>query len=145
MHPFCFSVSLRTFSKSPDPTVAPTEIAAKLEMNPEYIHKMGERRTTPDGMFLEGIYDENYCTFSLDRKGEEELNEMLARIIIELLPHKNLFHRIRSEGGRAEFFIGWFSTGNTGDTLGHDMLKKMGDLGIDLALDVYGESHIPSD
>jgi hypothetical protein len=114
-------------------------------MNPKYMHKMGERRTRPDGIFLEGVYDENYCTFSLDRRGDEELHEMLARIIVELLPYKKLFHHIRSEGGCVEFFIGWFSTGNTGDTLGHSMLKRMGELGIDLALDVYGESGIPSD
>ncbi|WP_256388442.1 hypothetical protein [Pandoraea sp. PE-S2R-1] len=38
-----------------------------------------------------------------------------------------------------EFFIGWFSTGNTGETLDFELLKKLGELGIDLALDVYGE------
>ena len=66
----------------------------------------------------------------------------LDRVVDSLLQHETLFRRIRDGGGNAEFFIGWFSTGNTGDTLSHDLLKKLGDLQIDLALDVYGEDKI---
>ncbi|SEA75069.1 hypothetical protein SAMN05216411_1274 [Nitrosospira multiformis] len=63
---------------------------------------------------------------------------MLVRVVDDLLQHKEIFRRIREDGGRAEFFIGWFSSGNTGDTFSHDLLRKMGELKIDLALDVYG-------
>jgi hypothetical protein len=51
--------------------------------------------------------------------------------------HKALFDAFRLEGGEIEFFIGWFSDGNTGDTFSYKLLKKLGDLNIDLALDVY--------
>lgn len=135
MHPFRFEVSLRVFSKS----VEPTEIAAQLGLTPKWKHKIGEQRTTPKGVLLDGFYDFSYCSFSLIRRDEEELHEVLSRTADELLPHKDLFCRIRAEGGRTEFFVGWYSTGNTGDDLSCNLLGKLGELQIDLAIDVYGE------
>jgi len=135
MHPFRFAVSLRVFSKS----VEPTEIAAQLGLEPKWKHKIGEPRTTPKGVPLDGVYDSSYCSFPLIRLGEEELHEMLNRTADGLLPHKDLFCRIRDEGGCVEYFVGWYSKGNTGDKLSCSLLGKLGELQIDLALDIYGE------
>lgn len=136
MHPFRFAVSLRVFSKSVDLT----KITAQLGLEPKWKRKIGERRTTPKGTPLDGVYDFSYCSFSLTRRGEEELHEMLNRTADELLPHKDIFCRIRAEGGRTEFFVGWYSTGNTGDEFNCILLGKLGELQIDLAIDVYGNS-----
>ena len=65
---------------------------------------------------------------------------MLERVADGLLQHESLFHPIQEEGGRSEFLIGWFSTGNTGDTFSNALLSKLGALRIDLA---YGESLHP--
>ncbi|MBT1539272.1 hypothetical protein B7R78_0019905 [Ralstonia solanacearum] len=70
----------------------------------------------------------------------EELHETLERVAVGLMQYKNVFQAIRRDGGRAEFFIGWYSTGNTGDTFDSELLKQIGELEIDLAFDVYGES-----
>ena len=136
MHAFQFSVSLRVFSQ----TVDPAEVCGQLALEPKWKHKIGEPRTNPKGIHLGGVYDCSYCSFSLIRQGDEELHEMLDRVVDGLLQHKDLFHRIRDGGGRIEFFIGWYSSGNTGDTFNNILLSKLGELGIDLALDVYGES-----
>lgn len=135
MHSFRFAVSLRVFSHS----VSPDEICAQLELEPKWQHKIGEPRMNPKGIPLGGVYDSSYCSFNLIRLNDEELHEMFGRIVDDLFHHKALFHRVRDEGGRSEFFIGWYSPGNTGDTFSHDLLVKLGELRIDLALDVYGE------
>ena len=135
MHTFRFAVSLRVFSQ----TIDPSEICTQLGLVPKWRHKIGEPRVNPKGVPLGGFYDSSYCSFSLIRQGEEELHEMLDRIVGELLPHKDLLCRIRDDGGRTEFFIGWYSTGNTGDTFTCTLLRRLGELQIDLALDVYGE------
>ena len=134
MNPFKFDVSLRFSGKAIDPA----EMRARLGFEPEFQHKIGEQRTTPKGDILEGVYKTSYCCFSYTRRQNEELSEMLARIVESLAQHKDLFSRIRENDGRSEFFIGWYSSKNTGEIFDYELLGKISALGIDLALDVYG-------
>ena len=134
MHPFKFEISLRFTSK----VIDPSEICTYLGLEPEWQHKIGEQRITPKGGILDGVYSSSYCCFSFNRQEDEELNEMLNRVVTGLIQHKNLFDRIRDSGGRSEFFVGWYSPGNTGDTFSYELLNKISTLRIDLALDVYG-------
>lgn len=135
MHSFRFAVSLRVSSQS---SIDLAELCVPIGLEPKWHYKAGEPRMTPKGTPLDGVYDRSYCSFRLTGFDDEELHEMLVRVVDDLLQHKEIFRRIREDGGRAEFFIGWFSSGNTGDTFSHDLLRKMGELKIDLALDVYG-------
>ena len=64
---------------------------------------------------------------------------MLTRICDDLSIHDKLFQQIRDTGGRIEFFIGWYSDRNTGELFSSSLLKKLGELQIDLALDIYCE------
>ena len=134
MHPFKFDISLRFFGKAIDIS----EIRLCLGFEPKFQHQIGKQRTTPKGDILDGVYETSYCSFDYKRQQNEELYEMIARIVESLTPHKDLFNRIRENNGRSEFFIGWYSTGNTGDTLDYKLLGKISALKIDLALDVYG-------
>ncbi len=136
MNVFRYSVSLRLFTQ----TVEPDEICALLGLEPKWKHRIGDPRVGPKGTLLGGVYKRSYCSFGLNKVDDEELHEMLNRVVADLAQHKQLFHRIRDEGGRAEFFIGWYSSGNTGDTFDHSLLEKLSDLKIDLALDVYGDA-----
>jgi hypothetical protein len=97
---------------------------------------------TPKGTALEGVYNENYCTFYIEQKTDEELPQLLDRVVIDLSQYKNLFRSIRDEGGSAEFFIGWFTENNSGEIFDYRLMQKLAELKIDLALDVYGgEEH----
>lgn len=131
-----FVVSLRTFSID----VGADEICATLALKPRWVHRLGEPRTNPAGLALGGVYKRSYCLFPITREANEDLADLLERMSEELLKYQDLFLRIRAGGGRSEFFIGWYSTGNTGGTFGSSLLRRLGDLGIDLALDVYGET-----
>ncbi len=42
-------------------------------------------------------------------------------------------------------YIGWFTDFNSGEVLDWRLLQQCGDLGIDLALDVYGQREISGD
>lgn len=134
MHALKFEISLRFFTKIVDPS----EIYTELGLRPKWQHTIGEPRKTPKGDLLEGVYDSSYCTFCFNRRKNEQLHEMLDRIVDELLLHKELFDKIRNTGGRSEFFIGIYLIDNNGDTLTHKLLCKIAKLGIDLALDIYG-------
>jgi hypothetical protein len=54
-----------------------------------------------------------------------------------LSTRKDYFHRVRSEGGESELFIGWFCEGQSGEVFNHDLLARVAELNIDLSLDVY--------
>ena len=69
---------------------------------------------------------------------------LVGRALDQLAPHRPFFHRIRSQGGTVEFFVGWFFDGNSGDVFDCDLLARMADLKIDLSLDVYGPDAPPS-
>lgn len=134
MNTFQTRVSLRVFG----PNFDPAKLSQELGMEPKHSHKAGEARITPKGTPLDGIYPSSYCSFPINQADSEELSAVLGRIVQTLIPHKAVFEGIRSDGGRIELFIGWYSAGNSGDTFTSDMLSTLGDLKIDLALDVYG-------
>ena len=135
MHAFPFELSLRFFSQ----VIDPSEISSQLGLEPQWEHKMGDLRTNPRGIVLGGRYDSSYCSFPITPQNNEELHEALDRVVDDLLQYESLFCRIRDGSGCIEFFIGWFSTGNTGDIFSSILLKKLGRLQIDLAFDVYGD------
>jgi hypothetical protein len=63
----------------------------------------------------------------------------------QLASHRAFLHRLRVEGGRSEFFIGWYLGSQAGETFLHSTLAKMADLGIDLVLDNYHDPNLPDD
>ncbi|MBD8900356.1 DUF4279 domain-containing protein [Rhodanobacter sp. DHG33] len=136
MNTFKFRTSLRFFGKSFDPH----ELSTQLGIKATYEHKMGERRTTPKGAILNSVYDESYCLFDIASHPKDGLHEVLDRTTNSLFCHKDLFNSIRRCGDRIEIFVGWFSSGNSGEVLPYDLMAKLGELGIDLALDVYGSN-----
>lgn len=136
MNRFKFSLSLRVFSRSIDPS----EISARLNLSPKWYNRAGEARRTPKGKVVGGLYDLNYCSFVLDANGDSDLHEVVSRNVGLFAEHKDLFGRVRGDGGRVEFFIGWFSPGNTGDLFDFELLGRLSELKIDLAFDVYGAS-----
>ena len=99
MYTFNFSVSLRIFSKSIDPS----EISDRLGLHPKWLHKIGEARKTPRGRKLDGVYESNYCSFELNKKNNKRLYGAINDAIDFLLPYKDLFHDIRNDNGRIEF------------------------------------------
>jgi hypothetical protein len=139
VHPFKFVVSLRIFSFDVDPV----EISDNLGMEPKWMYQIGKPRATPDGKLLGGVYDCNYCSFLLWRQNDKNINAKILESVLSgeidrLLTHKDMFLRIKHGGGSAEFFIGWFAGSNNGAIFNASLLKRMGELELDLSLDVYG-------
>lgn len=135
-----YKVSFRVRSPSMDPI----EIASGLGLEPKWFHKAGAARRTPKGTRLEGVYDENYCTFPINSRKGECLSDLLSRFARELKQRKNILNDISRSGGRCEFFIGWFSSANTGELFPCELLTVLGSLNIDLAIDIYCDENSPN-
>ena len=62
-----------------------------------------------------------------------------------LSPCGEFLRKLRSDGGRAELFVGWFTETHSGWTAGQPILGKMASLGIDLSFDIYVPDQEPAD
>ena len=143
MNPYTYKVSLRVFHPAMDPQL----ITDTLGMQPNTVQKVGNPRTSPTGRMLEGCWRHSVWSSRFTTPDDSEIEKFLARTVEGLRPHRSFIRTIWDTGGEVEFFIGLFADGvKIGTTLPHELLMTLGDLGIDLALDIYDykEDKIPS-
>ena len=65
------------------------------------------------------------------------MSNAIGEALDQLVPCREFFHRVRTEDRVAEFFVGWFFNGNSGEVFDCDLLARLADLQIDLSFDVY--------
>lgn len=136
VHKFNYSVSLRIFCDLPNLD----QLCRASGFEPKVLHLIGSQRLSLKGLPMEGSYPRSFCSIPIEIQPGEELSEFLLRKCDEFESNDHIFKEINLSGGRCEFFIGWYSVGNTGDVFSSELLSKIGRLGIDISLDVYGES-----
>ena len=110
-----------------------------LGLRPSRTWRAGEPRSTPKGRTLGGANRESYWTAGIE-EGDWPPRSLVVAVgdaLDRLSDRRAFLRRSRSEGGSAEFFIGWFFDGPSGDVLPYDVLAQAADLGIDLSFDVY--------
>jgi hypothetical protein len=137
MKPYRYDICLRLRH----PSIDPDKITRELGMPPYRCWSAGEPRTTPANTPLSGTWRETYwCSEALSNgalPGEFDLPAAIERLLDRLQQHKEFFRGIRSEGGIVELFVGWYLPEQGGEVLGHALSRRLGDLMIDLSLDIY--------
>jgi hypothetical protein len=98
------------------PAMDPAEITAALGLQPGRTMRAGERRMTPTGQLLDGLYAESY--WSAD-------------------PHRAFLARVRDEGGRIHLQVSSYSPRNYTLELPPELLLRCGGLGLSFVHDVY--------
>jgi len=139
MHPYSFAVTLRINHPSCDPDRFTTE----LGMTPNRSWKAGDKRITPKGTPLEGIYSDTYWYVWLT---EEKINskvmtlpDYLSSCLKKLERYEPLFNQVRAEGGRTMLYVFLYIKRNSGFELTHQQISDFAKLGISLGLDLYPE------
>ncbi|NGO51922.1 DUF4279 domain-containing protein [Allomesorhizobium camelthorni] len=135
-----YRVSLRLIHPSMDPD----EITTALQMEPKRAWKAGEPRTTPKGTPIAGVFRQTYWYANVceGRMPPQELAEELDQVLDGLIPYQAFLTRLREEGGRSEFFVGFYLGDQAGETYPSTMLAKMAALGLDLSLDNYHDESL---
>ena len=134
MNKFRYVVSLRISH----PDMNPDDICHKLNMKAKIRWRAGAMRKTPKGASLPGVYDQSYCCFDLKQPENIELADFLKQWNFKLLKYEEFLNHIYSSGGRIEYFIGWFSEGNSEEVFDVSLLSDLVKLKIDLSIDFYG-------
>ena len=138
-----YSVSLRF--RHPD--IDPEEISRALGMLPRRCWRTGEPRRTPTGNPLRGVYRESYWYADIAEGDSisEGLAPALHKALDKLEPYESFLKRIRDEGGRSEFFVGWYLKSQAGEDFDQSLLRRLIKLQIDLALDNYHDPGLPDE
>src|SRR5262245_2619920 len=98
------------------PTLDPSRIEAALRLTAEIVHRVGDKRRTPNGTLLEGTYRD---TRWRHKRKFETAGQHFAHRIVELLAdleaYKLFFHELRSTGGSACVILHLLGDGYLGD------------------------------
>lgn len=132
---FYYKISLRIMHPNLDPQV----ITDTLLIVPRIASQAGVLRSTSEGRLLGGVHAQSFWTAELAR-GEyppSTLNNAVHEALDALSRHRAFLHKVRLEGGRSELFIGWFFNEQSGDELLWPMMALVGDLMVDLSLNIY--------
>ena len=131
---FKYAVSFRI----EHPGMEPQEISLRLSLTPDQSWKAGDVRKSSKGTPLKGRYKNTFWRHSVKHTPDMSLVDCLKEFTSNLESNIEFLKEIRYTGGRCEYFIGWFSGHNSGEMLDFELLNKLGNLKIDLSLDVYG-------
>lgn len=134
MNSFKYDISLRVWH----PTLDPDYLSQYLGLTASRKWKAGERRMTPKGDILKGTYEETYCVFSMEHTSSDELVDVVEKMTEKLSVYKTFICDISKSGGKVEYFIGWYSSGNSGQEFSARLIKDLADLDIGLSFDFYG-------
>ena len=133
MKPTRYKVSLRITH----PFLDLSFVAAAIGLQPSYIWKTGDKRKTPKGTILDGYRDNSYCIIDVKGSSQSSLRDQVEDLFSRIMPHKHVFDKISCTGGDISLYIGWFSSGDSGNGLDLVIIKKMIDLNMSLQINVY--------
>ena len=124
-------VSLRISTQS----IEPEAVTVALGLEPETswhrgdtTRRLGNGRLVPRRAAANHYWVKSLAKFT---SPPDDLPLELGKLLDQLESARDFFDAIRSEGGRAEFFIGYFMRkSNTGDTFEPSLLARLAELGI---------------
>lgn len=99
--------------------------------------KKGTPRQTPTGRTLAGTYSESYWSSRMEFPCKTGFSESLRFIVDKLVSEENHLRELKESGGKAELYLQLPGSVNNGDTIESKLIKKIGDLGIDLLVEVF--------
>lgn len=128
-----YVVSLRVFHSH----LAPSEIEAALGMEAAGAQTAGELWRTPKGRVTGTVARQTVVRFALPDADGQPLEDYIADRLAALLPRRTQIRRLVEDDARIDFFVGVFLDGNDGLEFKASLMASLGDLGIDLDLDIY--------
>ncbi len=127
------------------PTADLSDLPARLGLPSSRSWTAGAPRQTAKGRPLSGRHDASYCCMTIAASDEADLPELLDATLTRLRAHADVLESLASTGGAFNFFVGWFSDWNSGDSLDWRLLGAMAEMRISLDLDIYGPERPTND
>jgi hypothetical protein len=97
----------------------------------------GSQKQTPTGSPLSGTYPESYWAAQLDFPSEDGFVKQLVFTLDLLINVKETLHDFKISGGKIEIYLQLSGAVNNGDAIDSALLYTMGELGVDLLIEVF--------
>ncbi|WP_146441918.1 DUF4279 domain-containing protein [Botrimarina colliarenosi] len=120
-------------------------VTSLVGIEPRSSHSRGERRVNRRGEVREGVWPSHYWSAPMPTVQDASLSESVQALVSRLKANSDPFAKLSMEGARISLFVGIFSNRLCDDEFPATLLAELGQLGIALRLDYYGnESVTPS-
>jgi hypothetical protein len=128
-----YEVSLRVWH----PNLDPAQISIALSLMPRVSWAAGSPKAR-SGQTVGAVETFTYWSAVLEHDASIQLVDLLDEATRGLEARSEFLESVNSTGGRVQYFIGWFIDRSSGELLPYSLLRRLGALKIDLALDIYG-------
>ena len=109
-----------------------------ISINKMYSWLAGSQRKTPTGRLLSGFNKESYwCSEQIMFFSDMGFNAKITSTIELLLPASQKLKELKATGGRIELYLQLPGSVNNGGTFESSIIKTLGELGVDLAVEVF--------
>jgi uncharacterized protein DUF4279 len=120
------------------PSLDPADIDRALGMEGYFSHRVGDRRTTPKGALLPGVYIDTRWRHSVRHTVTEQwFASQLADFVARLEPHKQFLASLRETGGSTTLIIQFLGDGYLADNIPLATLSKLDGLGLSLGIECF--------
>jgi hypothetical protein len=134
MEIFSFSIRLRLRHPQADPDL----ISENMGRTPSRHWRTGELMRGPEGTERGRTYNDSYWCSEARRGEDSQLLDVLKSDLEDLEKRAEFLKEFCASGGQIICYISWFASARYGgDTIGFSILRRLADLRISLALDVY--------
>jgi hypothetical protein len=133
MSDLLFSLSLRLWH----PTLAAVDLTSRFDLEVEVSHSVNERRRTPKGTLLDGVYPQTYCCLSLKKSGKSRLDRHLNSWCEYLEKRISFLREFVRTGGKLEFYVSIFLDGDKGFEVNSALAQRICTLGLGFSVEIY--------
>ena len=120
------------------PSLYPADISQALGMEGHSSRRVGDRRKTPKGTLLPGVYPDTRWRHSIRHTVTEQwFAPEVEAFVRRLEPHKEFLASLRETGGSAALIIQFLGDGYLADNVPPTTLAKLGELGLSLGIECF--------
>lgn len=119
------------------PTKDLTFLSSLLDLPCSRSWVAGTPRQTPIGEPLSGVYADSYWYSRLDFPSEDGFGKQLVFAMDILVNAKERLYELKKSGGKIEIYLQLSGAVNNGDAIDSAVLNTMGELGVDLLIEVF--------
>ncbi len=112
-------------------------LSEELGMTSVRSWKAGSPRETPDGDALKGFYADSYWFSRSEFSSYDELASLISKVVCILETKIQIVSEVKSSGGCAEIYLQFNGEENIGCVINCSDLIKMGEIGVDLLIEVF--------
>jgi hypothetical protein len=120
------------------PTIDPLEITNALGLKAQRFYRVGDRRVTPKGKLLEGVYPETRWRYSVQYSPSDQWFAGKVELLLDRLePHKKFLRQLSDTGGKLFLIVQFLGDAYFSDNLPRSTLARIIDLGLGLGIERY--------